>query len=127
MKLSTRSIYILAVFAAVIIAVAGVGCSAKVKSPAIGNWRGEDGKQTMEFLRDGTLRGIDEYGRPLSGSFEFIDSQHIRIKITSTSVDRQSGVKMVDNAEGICRLDVKGDSLTLTEENGTANHYSRNR
>ena len=101
------------------------GCSAKVKSPAIGSWRGEDGNETVEFHSDGTLRGIDKYGRPLTGSFEFVDADRVRIKITTSSVDRQAGVKMVDNAEGVCRLDVQRDLLTLTEENGTASHYRR--
>lgn len=63
----------------------------------------------------------------MTGSFEFVDAEHLRIKMTSSSVDRKTGTKMVDNAEGVCRLDVQGNTLTLVEENGTVSHYIRTR
>ena len=56
-----------------VIAGMAAGCSAKVKSLAVGSWRCEDDAKTVEFRSDGTLRGIDKYGRPLKGSFEFVD------------------------------------------------------
>jgi hypothetical protein len=110
---------------ALVVAVIAAGCSRKVKSPAVGTWREEATKETVEFRRDGTLRGTDKYGRPLTGSFEFLDADRVRIKMATSSVDRQAGIKMVDNAEGVCRLKVDGDLLTLTDEDGTANHYRR--
>jgi hypothetical protein len=93
----------------------------------VGSWSGEGGKETVEFRGDGTIRGIDKYGKPLTGGFEFLDGDRVRIRMTSSSVDQKAGIKMVDNAEGVCRLDVQGDLLTLTEENGNANHYRRMR
>ena len=116
-----------ALFTALTAAVFTAGCSAKVKSPAIGSWRAEGSSETVEFRNDGTVRAVDKYGRPSTGSFEFLDPDRVRMKMTTSSVDKKAGVRMVDNAEGICRLQVHGDLLTLTEENGTANHYRRSK
>jgi hypothetical protein len=42
-----------------------LGCRAKEKEAAIGNWQASgSSKERIEFQSDGTLRGIDEYGRP---------------------------------------------------------------
>ena len=79
----------------------------------------------MEFSSDGTLHGTDKYGRPLTGSFELLDSDRIRMKLTTSSEDRQAGIKMVDNAEAVCRLKIDRGLLTLTDEDGTVNHYRR--
>ena len=101
-------------------------CSAKVKSAAIGTWRGEEGKDTMEFRSDGTLRGIDRYGRAMTGNFEFVDAEHVRMKTTVSAVDGQTWNKLVDSAEGICKIQVQGDVLTLVEPaGGAAVHYRK--
>ena len=69
----------------------------------------------MEFRSDGTLRGIDLYERPITGTFEFVDSDHVRMKQTVSSEDRKTGSKMVDNSEGLCRVEFKVIRLNLTE------------
>jgi hypothetical protein len=124
MKTSDKFTEVVMLLAAFVVAGIAAGCSPKVKSPAIGSWRGQNDNGTVQFRSDGTLRGIDKGGKPLTGSFEFLDADRVRIKMTISSVDR-AGVKMVDNAEGICRLEVQGDWLALTEENGPASRYHR--
>ena len=100
-------------------------CANHPKSPVIGKWVDPVKKDTMEFRSDGTLQGVDGYGRPLTGTFKLLEANHVQITMTSSSVDKRTGVKVVDNAAGVCRFDVNGTSLTLTEADGTATHFQR--
>jgi RNA polymerase sigma factor (sigma-70 family) len=90
-----------------------------------GKWQLDGSKETMEFHSDGTCQGSDRYGRRMSGKFTFIESDRIRIELTTRSVDKASGTVGVDKAAGICKLVVNNDSLTMTDEGGSAMHYRR--
>ena len=79
----------------------------------------------MEFRSDGSLRGTDRYGRPIRGSFEFIDSDHVRVKQRVSSEDRATGSKFVANSEAICALEIKGESLRLTDRDGASASFRR--
>ena len=106
------------------VALAFCGCAPKTKSPAIGMWIGQESKESMKFGSDGSLRGTDRYGRALTGSFEFIDADHVRIK-TTISQEQPNGSKFVDNAEVVCQFKVEGDLLTLSEQGGASSHFRR--
>jgi hypothetical protein len=105
------------------ILLAFFACSPKTTSPVIGNWLGEEGKVAMEFRVDGTLHGVDEYGRAWTGSFEFVDADHVRIKTTTS--EGKGATRFVDNSEGTCKIDVQGNSLTLTEPDGALSKYRK--
>ena len=62
----------------------------------------------------------------MTGNFEFVDAEHVRMKTTVSAVDGQTGNKLVDSAEGICKIQVQGDVLTLVEQaGGAAAHYRK--
>ncbi len=79
----------------------------------------------MEFRSDGTSQGIDRYGRVVSGTFTFIDPEHMKLEMTTTSADKTSGVIAVDRASGVCKVLVEGDLLTMTDEGGSVLHYKK--
>jgi len=101
------------------------GCSSKTKSAWIGSWRGPDSRETIQFTSDGRIKGSDRYGRPLTGSFELVDPEHVRMQMTMSSSDARTGQKMVDNSEGVFKLEVKGDSMAITEEGGSVTQFRR--
>jgi|SRR5690348_17343063 len=101
------------------------GCSPKVKSAALGKWRADGSNETMEFRSDGTCQGNDRYGRVVSGKFAFVDADHVKVDLTTTSEDKAKGVRFVDHATGVAKIVVSGDELSMTEENGSAIHYQR--
>jgi len=77
----------------------------------------------MEFSSDGTCKGSDSYGRVVTGKFTFIDADHMKVETTITS--NAGSVTVVDKATGVYKVAVQGDSLTMTEDNGSAIHYQR--
>ena len=107
------------------IAAVLAGCSPKVKSAALGKWRAEGSNATLEFRSDGTCQGNDQYGRVVSGKFAFVDADHVKLELTTTSEDKAKGLRFVDRAAGIAKILVKGDELSITEEGGSATHYQR--
>ena len=112
-------------FTASIVAVGVLlGCRAKEKEAAIGNWQASSGKERIEFQSDGTLRGVDEYGRPLSGSFTRIDRQRIRMEL-SVRTTNAAGDIGIDSSSGVCRVIASADSLTLVEPDGTRKEYRK--
>lgn len=108
-----------------VLLLAGSACSPKVNRAVVGQWQNENGKETVVFREGGTLEGRDPYGRPITGTYEFIGSDRIRLNMTTTSVDEASGMRMVDNASGTCRFVVERDVLVLKEEGGAETRYRR--
>jgi len=101
-----------------------LGCRSKKQETAIGSWHKTEGKERIEFHSDGTLRGVDEYGRPLSGSFTRIDGERVRIELIVRTTNAAGDVAS-DNASGVCKLIVKADSLTLVEPDGARKEYRK--
>ena len=79
----------------------------------------------MEFRSNGTCRGSDSYGRAVAGTFAFVDADHIKVELTTTSEDKAKGIRFVDRGSGIAKIAVRGDALTMTEEDGSAIRYQR--
>jgi hypothetical protein len=117
------SLSLVIVGCAMVLALAG--CSPKVKSAALGKWQVKDSKEAMEFRSDGTCQGSDSDGRVVSGTFAFLDADHIKVDLTTTAEDKAKGLRFVDHASGVAKIVVQGDTLTMTEENGSAKHYQR--
>ncbi len=101
------------------------GCSRSVQSAAVGKWQVKGTKETMEFHSNGTCQGTDRYGRTVTGKFAFIDADHIKLELTTSSVDKASGVRSVDHGSGVAEIAVQGDSLDLIDEDGPLIHYQR--
>ena len=120
---SGRPLFLLILGWAIYVVLAG--CSPKIKSIALGKWRVEGGNQVMEFRNDGTCQGSDSYGRVVSGKFAFVDAEHVKIELTTTSEDKTKGVRLVDQGAGVAKIAVHGDDLSMTEEDGQAMHYKR--
>lgn len=101
-----------------------LGCRPTNEEAVIGHWHASGGKEEIEFQSDGTLRGIDEYGRPLSGSFTRIDQERIRIELIVRTTNAAGDVAS-DSAAGVCKLIAKADSLTLVEPDGKRKEYRK--
>jgi len=78
------------------------GCSASNK--IIGRWEDTDGIQ-YEFYRDGTIT-IDSYGITVSGDYEFIDKETIKINL--------AGLWGLAGAS-VMEVDISGNQMTLNE------------
>ena len=107
------------------IALALSACSANVKSGISGKWQVNGSKETMEFRRDGTCRGSDKYGGVVTGKFAFVDADHIKVELTTTSVDKAKGIRSVDHGSGVVEIVVQGDSLDIIDGDGPPTHYQR--
>jgi hypothetical protein len=101
------------------------GCSPKINKAALGKWRTESSNETLEFSSDGTCQGHDRYGREVSGKYVFIDADHVKLELTTSSQDQARGVRMVDHATGVARIRIQGDELSLIDEGGSATRYRR--
>ena len=101
------------------------GCSRKIEPAAVGKWQAATGKETMEFRSDGRCQGQDQYGRVVSGDFAFVDAEHIRLDLTTSSEDKAKGLRFVDHSTGVAKVAVNGDELVMTEPNGSAIYYQR--
>jgi hypothetical protein len=105
--------------------VAVCGCASR--DAKIGEWQAEEARQTLQFLSDGRLIGTDDFGRPISGTFEPLGDDRFRLKMDITALDKQTGTKTVDHSEGVCKIEVQGDELAIIEEGGPTIHYKRKR
>ena len=101
------------------------GCSRKIEPAAVGKWQAASGKETMEFRSDGSCQGQDQYGRVVSGNFAFVDAEHIRLELTTSSEDKAKGLRFVDHSTGVAKVALNGDELVMTEPNGSAIYYQR--
>jgi hypothetical protein len=101
-----------------------IACQPNRNAKIAGHWKVPGSKETMEFRNDGTCRGVDEYGRPITGSFTLLDDERIQLEFTITSKDN-AGNLTVDKASGTCKLVATGDSLTLVEPDGTMKAYRK--
>ena len=124
MKHSTRRLFWLMVAAGAVTAILS-GCSPKIEPAAVGKWRTASGNETMEFRSDGSCQGQDQYGRVVSGKFAFVDAEHIRLELTTSSEDKAKGLRFVDHSTGVAKVAVNGDELVMTEPNGPTIHYQR--
>ena len=124
MKHSIRRPFWLLIAAGMVTAILS-GCSPKIEPAAVGKWRTAGGNETMEFRADGSCQGQDQYGRAVSGKFAFVDAEHIRLELTTSSEDKAKGLRFVDNSTGVVKVAVNGDELVMTEPNGSAIHYQR--
>jgi len=101
-------------------------CSSRTPSPVEGKWKGSSQTETVEFQKDGSIQAVDQAGNLLTGQFELIDKDHVKLVMTSSSVDK-TGVIARDTMSTLCKFEVQGATLTLIEEDGLSQQYSRAR
>ncbi len=79
----------------------------------IGKWESMDGKETIEFFKDGTVMVISR-GLPFGGTYKLIDHSSLRLKVESI-------FPMVV----VMKFSVSRNSLSLTDPYGKTTKYKR--
>jgi hypothetical protein len=115
LKHSTR---LLNTFAVLVILFLVYGCSANLQEEIIGNW--ETGNESSDvtiiysFKEDGILRiWLDDV--PIDGSFSWVDDVTIQMHIE----------KAGQSQEIIGEVNLKGDQLTITNDEGETETLTR--
>ena len=88
-------------------------CSSSSK--IVGTWEDQYGDQ-YEFYKDGTLV-ITSYGIPMSGSYEFIGSETIKLSFDGLLGLGGSSILDVKISGGELRLSSNGETLILKKMN----------
>jgi hypothetical protein len=113
--------------AAGLLAVVLSACSSHVQSELEGNWNGDDQTETVQFGKDGEIQAVDRAGNRLTGHFEFVDNKHVSLLMSSSSVDKKAGVRAEGTMVAVCKFEIRGGTLTMTDEDGTTHKYRRAR
>ncbi len=56
-----------------------VSCSG-TRSGIIGKWQEVDGPETVEFFKDGTIKGIAYNGTVVQGKYTFVENDRIKVE-----------------------------------------------
>ncbi len=112
---------------AVIVAIALSACSSPVQSGLEGKWKGDNRTETVEFGKDGEIQAVDGAGNRLTGHFEFVDNDHVRLLMSSSSLDKKTGVRAEGTMIALCKFEVRGGTLTMTDEDGSTHQYRKAR
>ena len=113
-----------ACLAACIILGIGSGCRPQRASELSGAWQKVGARDRIEFKDDGTITGVDEYGRLVRGSFSREDDTHIRMDMSVSSTNK-GGAVTVDNSSGVCGVELEGGLLCLVDQGGGRVSYRR--
>ncbi len=57
-----------------------VSCSG-TQSRIIGKWQEFDSTETLEFLKDGTIKLVADNGAVIEGKYTFVEKDHIKIEL----------------------------------------------
>ena len=90
-------------------------CSPGGDPALIGKWKAKDGSETMEIRSNGKWVDGDKDSDITSETWEWEDTNHIRVTATS---------KLVGKASGVMKVTLTGDTLVLKDEDG-AKEYTR--
>ncbi|MBI5017533.1 MAG: hypothetical protein HZB55_18850 [Deltaproteobacteria bacterium] len=65
-----------------VFAVAAIlaACSANPRDRVVGKWQEIGGAEVMTYYKDGTI-SLVERGRHIGGTYEFVDRQHVKLKL----------------------------------------------
>jgi hypothetical protein len=81
----------------------------------------------VEFGKDGEIQAVDGAGNRLTGHFEFVDNDHVRLLMSSSSLDKNSGVRAEGTMIALCKFEVRGGTLTMTDQDGSTHQYRKTR
>jgi len=92
------------------------GCSEGVNPAIVGKWKIKDSDHVIEIRRDGKwVEAVDKDAQVTSSTWEWEDTNHIRLTMNS---------KLVGKASGVMKVSLNGDTLILKDEDG-ATEYTR--
>jgi hypothetical protein len=92
------------------------GCSEGGNPALIGKWKVKDSNHMIEIRKDGKwLEDVEKDAQITSATWEWQDTNHIRLTMNS---------KLVGKASGVMRVSLNGDTLILKDEDG-ATEYTR--
>jgi hypothetical protein len=91
-------------------------CSEGGNPALIGKWKVKDSNHTVEIRKDGKwVEQVDKDMQITSASWEWENTNHIRVTMDS---------KLVGKASGVMKVSLNGDTLILKDEDG-ATEYTR--
>jgi hypothetical protein len=91
-------------------------CSQGGDPALIGKWKVKDSNHTIEIRKDGKwVEEVDKDAQVTSSTWEWEDTNHIRLTMNS---------KLVGKASGVMKVTLNGDTLILKDEDG-ATEYTR--
>lgn len=92
------------------------GCSEGGDPALIGKWKVKDSNHTVEIRKDGKwVEQVDKDMQITSATWEWENTNHIRVTMNS---------KLVGKASGVMKVTLNGDTLILKDEDG-ATEYAR--
>jgi len=86
-------------------------CSLKTNWDLVGKWQNEDGKETIEFTRNGMINLTND-GVSLTCNYKFSDPKHMEIHVGSLGTF-------------VMKVTVSGGTLTMTDAGGKVAKYKR--
>ena|SRR2546430_16043847 len=90
-------------------------CSPGGDPALIGKWKAKDGTETVEIRSNGKWVDGNQDSDITSATWEWEDTNHIRLTATH---------KIVGTASGVMKVTLTGDTLVLKDEDG-AKEYTR--
>ena len=91
-------------------------CSPGGDPALIGKWKVKDSNHIIEIRKDGKwVEAVDKDAQITSSTWEWEDTNHIRLTMNS---------KLVGKASGVMRVTLNGDTLILKDQDG-ATEYTR--
>ena len=104
------------IFTAVLLVLLSLSaCVPGLRTAIVGKWQEVDGTETIEFIRGGTVMILDE-GRSISGAYEFVDKNRIKVEF--------GGLYSLAGAQ-VCTVSVTGNHMMLVMPDGDKSTYRR--
>lgn len=94
-------------------------CGPNLKDQILGKWKGKDRGTTivgdLDFTKDGKVTK-EAMGKSMPGTYKWIDSDHVEMELTMPT-----GTKIKEKNKVV----ITKDSLTLTNEQGKTDEFTR--
>ena len=91
-------------------------CSPEGDPALIGKWKVKDSNHVIEIRKDGSwVESMDKDAQITGSKWEWENTNHIRLTLHS---------KLVGKASGVMKVTLRGDTLTLQDEDQTT-EYAR--
>jgi len=102
---------VLRLFLALCLMVAASSCALKPSWDVVGTWQKEDGSETIEFARNGTVT-VKTMNATFTVPYMFSDTKHISVHVGSLGSTKVA-------------VAVQGDEMTLTGPNGKVSKFKK--
>ncbi len=87
-------------------------CLSDTKDSLVGKWKNKEGKDTIEFFKEGTVCARENYVE-LCGTYRFVDDNRIRVRFGSMGEIEIYNIAFSDN------------ELTIFFPNGESNRFKK--